>query len=996
MRRFIIFCIIICQTVIGFAQRGIPFFVNFSSEQYGAHNRNFNIICDHYGRVYVANFEGLLYYDLSEWKVIHTPDISRVTILYQDKQHRIWVGGYNEFGYLDADEVGRLVIRFLSIESNIDTIGSIMKIEEVDGLIKVYTSKGNVFVVSDHKLIKEKEISGTDIILEDYYKEYKINQKLKLENGVTLLATSGNGVVALDSRGNEIYVLSEENGLCNNNVNSLATDGHGYVWGATDGGLFCINATSIYSRFTVTEGLKGEVLDIYEGDEGLYVGTLQGLFYLSGNCFVQVPQIRQACWKIVHLCDGKLLAATSDGLFMIHSSSIEQLTTSQALSVYPDSLGGYYIGELDGIYYLSLSGEKKLISPIERVENFLESGDGSLWVNTMYGQVYRKDIGSSDFILQKINNDESNGLSTDYNILFKRDKHVYILNHKGIYLWSFDNKELLPDTTWIKGNEILPQLVYTDFMGRLWLTDSQGKELAVFSHNNSEISEEIKMTPLSGYNVSALCVLPNEVWVGGNFGLVTKDLTRKDRELEEVPRVFIRGVSLANDSILYGGFDHSDNLNPRPMLDKLNLGSEENSIRFNYSLNNISILGKTMYRYRLKEGDNWSSWSESTTVQFTKLWYGDYTFEVMALDKYGRQSDIASVKFYIAYPIYLKWYSVVCYILLVALVVLLLLRFRTHRLMKEKLHLEELVEQRTYQIRSQKEEIEEKSRSLEKALDELGKAQNSLIRQEKMATVGQLTKGLIDRILNPLNYINNFSHLTQGLVKDIVLNLEDEKENINDDVYDDTEEILSMVNMNLSKIEAHGVNVTRILKAMEEVLKERSTVLHPLDLMICCRKNFEMLNTYYAQDIKDYNIHTEFIEQLDFVAVNANAEQLSKTIMSLLANSVYAVKKKYSQKPYDALIRFSVDLIEGKQVCIHIFDNGIGIEDTIIEHIFDPFFTTKTTGEAAGVGLFLSREIILNHHGTITVDSQKNEYTEFIITLPLNNDDSSKTNNMIN
>ena len=313
-----------------------------------------------------------------------------------------------------------------------------------------------------------------------------------------------------------------------------------------------------------------------------------------------------------------------------------------------------------------------------------------------------------------------------------------------------------------------------------------------------------------------------------------------------------------------------------------------------------------------------------------------------------------------------------------------LLRFRTHRLMKEKMRLEDIVEQRTSQIRLQKEEIEEKSKSLEQALDDLGKAQDSLIRQEKMATVGQLTKGLIDRILNPLNYINNFSHLTQGLVKDIEQNLNDEKENIDEEVYEDTEDVLSMVNMNLSKIESHGVNVTRILKAMEEVLKDRSTVLQPIDLMMCCRKNFEMLNTYYAQDIKDSHIRTEFNEQLEFVAVNANAEQLSKTVMSLLANSVYAVKKKFNQNPYDAVIRLSVDLIEGKQVCIHVYDNGIGIEDTIIERIFDPFFTTKTTGEAAGVGLFLSREIILNHNGAITVHSQKNEYTEFVISLPLN------------
>ena len=65
-----------------------------------------------------------------------------------------------------------------------------------------------------------------------------------------------------------------------------------------------------------------------------------------------------------------------------------------------------------------------------------------------------------------------------------------------------------------------------------------------------------------------------------------------------------------------------------------------------------------------------------------------------------------------------------------------------------------------------------------------------------------------------------------------------------------------------------------------------------------------------------------------------------------------------------------------------VHDNGTGIEEKSIGKIFDPFFTTKTTEEAAGVGLYLSREIIQNHGGDISVVSVKEEFTEFTITLP--------------
>ena len=64
-------------------------------------------------------------------------------------------------------------------------------------------------------------------------------------------------------------------------------------------------------------------------------------------------------------------------------------------------------------------------------------------------------------------------------------------------------------------------------------------------------------------------------------------------------------------------------------------------------------------------------------------------------------------------------------------------------------------------------------------------------------------------------------------------------------------------------------------------------------------------------------------------------------------------------------------------------DNGIGIESTIIDKIFDPFFTTKTTGEASGVGLYLSHEIIQDHGGNLSVESVKDEYSEFTFIIPV-------------
>ena len=104
--------------------------------------------------------------------------------------------------------------------------------------------------------------------------------------------------------------------------------------------------------------------------------------------------------------------------------------------------------------------------------------------------------------------------------------------------------------------------------------------------------------------------------------------------------------------------------------------------------------------------------------------------------------------------------------------------------------------------------------------------------------------------------------------------------------------------------------------------------------------------------------------------------------MSFLGNSIYALVKKKQRADYQPELITTVST-HGDTIRIVFHDNGIGIESTIINKIFDPFFTTKTTSEAAGVGLYLTHEIIQNYRGDISVNSVKDEFCEFTITLPV-------------
>ncbi len=319
----------------------------------------------------------------------------------------------------------------------------------------------------------------------------------------------------------------------------------------------------------------------------------------------------------------------------------------------------------------------------------------------------------------------------------------------------------------------------------------------------------------------------------------------------------------------------------------------------------------------------------------------------------NRQSEIVSIAFSITPPFYKQWYMNLVYLLVILAISYALFQLRLRKLEKDKIRLEEMVQERTAEV----------------------------VRLEKMATAGKLTQGLIDRILNPLNYINNFAKLSEGLVKDVKANVEDEKDHMDEENYEDTLDVLDMLGGNLQKVGEHGQNTTRTLKAMEEMLKDRSGGIIKTELTFILKQNKEMMEKYYAQEIADHHIRLVFDIPEEEVPIQANPEQLSKTFMSVFANSIYAIVKKAQRTAYEPELSAKVTLA-AKTITIVIRDNGIGIEETIINKIFDPFFTTKPTGEASGVGLYLAHEVIQNHGGDIRVNSVKDEYCELTITLP--------------
>lgn len=943
------------------ASQGIPYLRNYMAADYQAHNRNFDVLATDDGSVFVANFEGLLYYDMHQWHNIPAPNIMRVTALFCDSKGQIWAGGYNFVGRVVADEKGEPRLEAMTPYGSVK--GEVNWMWERQGNIcflvdetRAFTLKGKHVVETDPRQQPE---TGRSVRISHKPNEPTalgdVRQVQQLDNGLKALATGGRGLLITDSLGHTLCNITEQNGLCSNNVNSVTYDGHGTLWGATDNGVFAVSVPSAYSHFSATEGLRGEVLTILRFGGKLMVGTLYGLFWQKGQQFMPVSEIHHACWQLVERGD-VLWAATSDGVYRVGKDGSARQVTGGSTTSLAFQGDNFYTGEMDGVYLNTPAGARTKVSDLEKVVHIAIDGDGTLWLQGLYGRVMKRGRGEGKFQLANIFDGEEQ-LAT----LVSLDGALNVIPSEATAPVPY------------------PQFSIVDGEGTAWLTDNEAKHLYAWRDGKRQDDFSQLLAPFGEESVHALLHDGQRLWMGSDDGLTCLDSSIDDPLLSTTPRVFIRSVTLHGDSTLWGGSSQMPTTLPE-------LSSKDHHLSIAYSIDYAPLVGQTVYRYRLN-GGRWSTWNTVGNVDLANLSYGNYTLEVQARDGYGRTTATQTLDFSVAAPFYLRWYMNVLYALLLVALVYQLMRWRLKRLQMDKQRLESIVQERTEEVVKQKDEIEEKSKRLETALSELAGAQHELIRQEKMATVGKLTQGLIDRILNPLNYINNFSKLSEGLVKDICANIEDEKDKMDAENYEDTVDVLGMLTSNLQKVSEHGQNTTRTLKAMEEMLKDRSGGIVEMDLAAVLRQDEDMLRTYYAEDIRKCGIVVQFNGSDKELPIHGNPDQLSKTMMSMLGNAVYAVVKKAGRDTrFTPEIRVDVAKVEGakgEQVRIGIRDNGIGIEESIRSRIFDPFFTTKTTGEASGVGLYLSHEVIQNHGGDIIAESVKNEYTLFTITLPV-------------
>ncbi|MFV0581636.1 MAG: sensor histidine kinase [Parabacteroides gordonii] len=269
---------------------------------------------------------------------------------------------------------------------------------------------------------------------------------------------------------------------------------------------------------------------------------------------------------------------------------------------------------------------------------------------------------------------------------------------------------------------------------------------------------------------------------------------------------------------------------------------------------------------------------------------------------------------------------------------------------------------------------------------EIENLRKQISQQEKMASLGLLSAGIAHEIQNPLNFVINFSKVSQKLLKDMQEVLDEFGDVLPDDSVEEIKEIMSDLEGNMSKIEENGNRASSIVRGILLYSRGKDDEYIPTDLQQLTKEYVWLSYHAVRANNKSFNvsIQEDYADGLPLVKIIP--QDFSRAVLNLMNNACYAVfskSKEATGTAYQPTIRISLKK-EGNRINLAIEDNGQGISEEIKKKLYTPFFTTKPIGEGTGLGLSITKSIIeQKHNGTIEMDTRPGEYTRFTISIPI-------------
>ncbi|MFD1256660.1 ATP-binding protein [Mucilaginibacter terrae] len=592
-----------------------------------------------------------------------------------------------------------------------------------------------------------------------YLKTNLVSYATRLKDGSFVLGTVNGGVVIITADGLLKQIFSKgTTGLYNNNIHFLYEDDNHGFWIATEKNISRIEMPSYLVFYNSKKNVNGNVTGITRFQNKLYIATDQGLFYYNGQQmqFKAVPGLQMPCQHLLRV-NNQLLVATSTGVYSFNGTVAQIIVQGYSLFLhqYKSKANMVYAGQLKGVAVLQYNGGKfklqaRLPGITDEIREIADTGNGHLWL-----QVPSKGL---------INVDVSNGKSVLYNqsrgLPYNSGNHLNMVGGKlligtikGVYKFNLAQNKFT-HTNIFKGDSVTNYTWINQMVegkaGSLWTTSGNGTDINNFvKTSNGYTKANAILAPVKDQQVFS--IFPDDngtgVWLGSTDNLIFFD-TRYAVSFSKVKPALIRSVNVNTDSVLFSGtyFDAgklvSYNQN-KEFTPKLNY--QHNNISFTFTSPSSTGSGDMLYKYYLQGFDaDTTTWVKQQQKEYSNLPAGEYTFHVQAKNVFGFISREATYRFTITKPFYQTIWAYLIYALVLAVIILLVVRLRSQKLLREKSRLENLIRDRTAEVITQKEAIESQSLELAGKNDELEK---------------------INLIVKSINAEINFSNLMQAILE---------------------------------------------------------------------------------------------------------------------------------------------------------------------------------------------------------------------------------------
>ena len=257
--------------------------------------------------------------------------------------------------------------------------------------------------------------------------------------------------------------------------------------------------------------------------------------------------------------------------------------------------------------------------------------------------------------------------------------------------------------------------------------------------------------------------------------------------------------------------------------------------------------------------------------------------------------------------------------------------------------------------------------------------------QDKLSSLGMLSAGIAHEIQNPLNFVINFSKLSDNLLVDLKEFLARDSVRLPENEKEEANAILSDLSENLHKITEHGNRAIGIIRVILLYSRGKEDEYVPTDAARLTKEYVWLAYHAMRANFKNFNIsiREEYEDKLPIVKLIP--QDFSRVVLNIMNNACYAIwrKAQESSNSYQPAIQVKLGQERGMLV-LTIEDNGEGMSREVQQKLFEAFFTTKPIGQGTGLGMSIVKDIIEHKHlGSIHFISEEKKYTRFTIHIPI-------------